>query len=181
MSLDAKEARFRAAFNTIERYVEQRYGIPIVITDVPEPFTGDLDGANIHVDFENSPEDALFIIAHLFGHTIQWNLSESGRTIGNQSPDPNLSEQRMQELYDYELAAARYSLALFHQAGVRDLDQWLSDYFHCDWGYLSHFYKHGEKREFRAFWRDGGALISPLAIPEFTPTVWKTRWAGIVL
>ncbi|NJR44310.1 hypothetical protein HC761_02485, partial [bacterium] len=175
------EAQFQRAFNTIEQHVEQRYDIPIVITDVVEPFTGDLDGARIQVDYDNSAEDALFIIAHLFGHTIQWNLSESGRTIGNQVPDPNLSEARMQELYQYELDAARYSLALFHAAGVRTLDQWLSDYFHCDWAYLSHFYKHNEKRDFRSFWRTGTTKISPLAIPDFRPQSWKTRWAGIVV
>jgi type 1 glutamine amidotransferase len=87
----------------------------------------------------------------------------------------------MQELYHYELDAARYSLALFHQAGVRDLDAWLSDYFHCDWNYLLHYYKTGEKRSFRSFWRNGTPLIQPLAIPEFHPTVWKSRWGGTVL
>ncbi len=175
------EQQFRQAFNKIEAHIEKRYGIPVVITDVPEPFTGDLDGAQIHVDHANPAEDALFIIAHLFGHTVQWNLSERGRTIGNQTPDPNLSRERMLELYQYELDAARYSLQLFHDAGVRDFDQWLSDYFHCDWGYLSHFYKTGEKREFRSFWHDDTRLIAPLAIPTFTASAWKTRWAGIVV
>lgn len=68
----------------------------------------------------------------------------------------------MQELYDYELAAVRYSLALFHQARLTQFDQWISDYFQCDWAYLSHFYKTGERLEFR-------------------PSVWKTRGAGIVV
>jgi SAM-dependent methyltransferase len=172
---------FRAVFNQIERHIEAKYAIPVVISDVADPFTGDLDGAQIKVDHANSPEDALFIIAHLFGHTVQWNLSESGRTIGNQTPDPNLSRERMRELYQYELAAARYSLALFHEAKVPHFDQWLSDYFHCDWSYLSHFYKTGEKGEFRSFWRDNTRLITPLAIPDFTPKAWTTRWAGIVV
>jgi hypothetical protein len=172
---------FRTAFNLIERHIEARYAIPVIIADVTDPFTGDLDGAEIKVDYDNSPEDALFIIAHLLGHTVQWNLSEQGRTIGNQTPDPNLSRARMLELYEYELAAARYSLALFHEAGVRDFDQWLSDYFHCDWRYLSHFYKTGQKGEFRSFWRDDTRQIKPLAIPVFEPKAWTTRWAGIVV
>jgi hypothetical protein len=177
----AGDPRFHTAFNAIERYIETQYHIPVLISDVPEPFTGDLDGAEIKVDYDNQPEDALFIIAHLFGHTIQWNLSERGRTLGVQGPDPNLSQERMQELFDYELDAARYSLQLFHQAGVRDLDGWLSDYFHCDWGYLVHYYKTGEKKQFRSFWQHGTELITPLAIPQFTPTAWKARWGGIVL
>ena len=57
----------------------------------------------------------------------------------------------------------------------------LSDYFHCDWSYLSHFYKTGLKGEFRSFWRDDTRQITPLAIPEFRPQAWKKRWAGIVV
>jgi len=74
------DERFRAAFNRIEPWVEQRYAIPIRISDVPEPFTGDLDGAEIKVDHDLTAEDALFVIAHLFSHTVQWNLS--ARTLG---------------------------------------------------------------------------------------------------
>ncbi|MCB1588212.1 MAG: hypothetical protein KDI56_04870, partial [Xanthomonadales bacterium] len=172
---------FMAAFNRIERWVEDRYGIPIRISDVPDPFTADLDGAEIKGDHDVTPEDALFIVAHLFGHTVQWNLSERGRTLGVQSPDPGISEARLAELYDYELEAARLSLALFHEAGVTDLDQWVSDYFHCDWRYLAHFYRTGEKRPFRSFWQDGGPAIEPLDIPAFRPTCWRARSGGIVL
>ena len=75
-------ARFRQAFNTIEAYIERRYGIPIVITDVPSPFTGDLDGSEIQVDHDQDAESALFVIAHLFGHTVQWNLDPTAREIG---------------------------------------------------------------------------------------------------
>ena len=173
--------RFRAAFNLIEPWVEQRYGIPIRISDVPDPFTGDLDGAEIKVDHDVTAEDALFIIAHLFGHTVQWNLSERGRTLGVQAPDPGISEERLAELYDYEKEAAQLSLALFHEAGVHDLDQWVSDYFHCDWGYLAHYYRTGEKRPFRSFWVDGTDPIEAIEIPEFHPTCWRARSGGIVL
>ena len=38
-------ARFVAAFARAERVIEDRRGIPVVVTDVPSPFTGDLDGA----------------------------------------------------------------------------------------------------------------------------------------
>ena len=172
---------FRTAFNHIERYIETKYAVPVAIADVTDPFSGDLDGSEIKVDYDNSAEDALFIIAHLFGHTVQWNLSERGRTVGNQAPDPNLSRDRMLELYQYELDAARFSLALFHEAGVDNYDQWLSDYFHCDWSYLSHFYITGCKGEFRSFWRDNTRPITALAIPEFRPASWKKRWAGIVV
>ena len=42
--------RLRAVFNSVEAHIERRHGIPVRIRDVPHPFTGDLDGAEIHVD-----------------------------------------------------------------------------------------------------------------------------------
>jgi len=179
--LKPSQARFRHAFNRVEAHIEARYCIPVRILDVPDPFTGDLDGAEIHIDYEQSPEDGLAIIAHLFGHTVQWNLSERGRTLGVQQPDPSLSQQRLDELYHYELEAARYSLQLFHEAGLGELDQWLSDYFHCDWGYLQHFYRTGEKPAFMSFWQSGGVRIQPLAIPAFQTKAWRSRFGGVVV
>ncbi len=172
---------FHAAFNRIEAHIEAKYAIPVRIGDVPNPFTGDLDGAEIVVDYDQSAEDALFIIAHLFGHTIQWNLSERGRVLGVQAPDVNISEERLQELFVYEQDAARYSLSLFHDAGVFECDQWIADFFACDWAYLSHFYRTGEKRDFRSFWQNGTERLKPLAIPEFSPQKWRTRADGIVV
>ena len=76
------DERFREVYNVVSAFVEDRYGVPVVISDVVNPFTGDLDGAEIHVDYENSMEEAVFILVHLFGHTVQWNLSEYNRKIG---------------------------------------------------------------------------------------------------
>jgi hypothetical protein len=179
--LKPSQNRFYKAFNILEAYVERIYHIPIRVVDIPEPFTGDLDGALIQIDYDVQPEEGLAILAHLFGHTIQWNLSEHGRTVGVQAADSAISEARLQELYDYELEAARYSLQLFHDAGLMDLDQWISDYFHCDWAYLSHFYRTAEKRGFFSFWRSGGPRIQPLAIPEFQPRSWCNRLGGVVI
>ena len=67
------EDRFPEVFNIVEKYLEERYELPVVITDVPHPFTGDLDGAEIRVDYDLSAEESVFILAHLFGHTVQWN------------------------------------------------------------------------------------------------------------
>ena len=174
------DERFREVFNTLEPYIERQYGIPVVIKDVPDPFTGDLDGAEIQVDYANDVESAVFIIAHLFGHTVQWNLSEYARKIGyevQKSP----SKEKLNELEAYEREACRYSLQLFHDAGVHDLDAWVADFAACDFAYLRHFYKTGEKRPFRSFWRDGRPLLEPLPIPEFHPQRWISRYEGIVV
>lgn len=174
------EERFREAFNAIEEYIERRYSIPVVIRDVTDPFTGDLDGERIEVDYDQSAEDALFIIAHLFGHTVQWNVDANARAIGT-VPVTNPSEEFLAALREYELTACRYSLQLFHDAGVRDLDQWMADFAACDTAYLMHFYRTGEKKPFRSFWRDGAKAIEPLAIPSFTPARWVSRNDGIVI
>jgi hypothetical protein len=172
--------RLREVFNTLEPYIERRYGVPVIINDVPDPFSGDLDGSEIHVDYDVDVENAVFIIAHLFGHTVQWNLSEYNRRIGYEVQQ-NPSEEKLAELEAYEREACRYSLQLFHDADVYDLDQWVADFAACDFAYLRHFYKTGEKRPFRRFWKDGQPLLEPLAIPEFYPTRWIARWQGIVV
>lgn len=174
------DERFRDVFDTVERLVEDRYGIPVIISDVPHPFTGDLDGAEIQIDYDITAEEAVFCVVHLFGHTVQWNVSAEARDLGMAQltkPDPSLID----DLRRYELQACGYSLQLFHEAGVTDLDQWLSDFAACDLAYLEYFYLTGEKKPFRSFWRDGCDLVEPVPIPEFHPTAWRSRWEGVVI
>lgn len=170
--------RFREVFGIVEPLIENRWGIPIRVRDVPDPFTGDLDGAEIQVDFNLEAEDACFIVVHLFGHTVQWNTDADARAIGTW-PGP-WTEEKLAQVRIYEQTACRYSMQLFHEAGIHDLDQWLSDFAACDYGYLDHFYRTGEKRPFRSFWSDGNACLTPLAIPVFSPTRWLSR-DGIVI
>ena len=180
MSSRPGDERLREVFDVLEPYIEQRFGIPVRVRDVPAPFTGDLDGAEIHVDYDLDIENAVFIIAHLFGHTVQWNTSARAREIGyTLVKDPTPDELR--ELSAYEADGCRYSMQLFHDAGVTDLDQWLSDFSACDLAYLLHFYRTGEKQPFRSLWRDGTPLMRPLAIPDFHPKKWVSRWDGIVI
>jgi hypothetical protein len=174
------EDRFREVFNIVEPYIENRYGIPVVIRDVTDPFTGDLDGERIEVDYDQSCEDALFIIVHLFGHTVQWNTDPRARSIGTARVEKP-TEEFLAELRDYEAKACAYSLRLFHDAGVFDLDQWTADFAACDSAYLMHFYRTGEKLHFRNFWRAGMPLVQPLQIPEFQPARWVSRNDGVVI
>lgn len=177
--MTSRDGRFRDVFNQVERLIERRYGLPVVLTDVPDPFTGDLDGSTILVDYDLDAEEALFILVHLFGHTVQWNASPSDRELGLlEIKDP--SDELLAALGRYEEDAARYSLQLFHEAGVHDLDQWLADFAACDIAYLLHFYRTGEKRAFRSFWRDNAPLLQPLAIPSFQPTRWVTRSGTVI-
>ena len=173
-------ARLQAVFDLVEKCIEERWHIPVSIRDVPNPFTGDLDGHAIHIDFDLDIDEALFILLHLFGHTVQWNVSEQARRIAFLKP-ASWSEQELAEVAEYERDACRYSLQLLHDVGVHDLDQWLADFAACDVAYLLHFYKTGEKLPFRSFWRAGAPLLAPLAIPAFQPTKWVGRFEGTVV
>src|SRR5690606_27670702 len=106
--------------------------------------------------------------------------SARAREIGMARP-ARWTEEQLRELGDYEHQACRYSLQLLHDAGIRDLDQWLSDFAACDRAYLMHLYRTGEKRPFRSFWRADAPLVTPLSIPDFRPTRWISRYDGTVL
>jgi hypothetical protein len=170
----------RAVWNRVEREIESRWHIPVRISDVPNPFTGDLDGAEITVDHDIDIEDALFILIHLFGHTVQWNVSPKSREIAVARP-AEWTAEALAEVAEYERDACRLSLQLLHEVGVRDLDQWVSDFAACDLAYLLHFYRTGERGDFRSFWRDGSPLLTPLPIPRFQPATWISRWTGTVI
>jgi len=174
---------FLKSYNTFVSHIERTYGIPIHVRDVTDPFTGDLDGTEIQVDYDLTPADALFIAAHLVGHTIQWNGSAQEREIGLLPvPTPCTDEPLLCNLEAYERQAARYSLQALHDAGIRDIDQWFSDYAECDVRFLLDFYRTGVKRAPLDFWADGMTTVAPLAIPDFTLTRWiDSRNRGIVI
>jgi hypothetical protein len=170
---------FKTAFDLVERRVEDRYGIPVSISDVLDPNTGDFDGARIQIDWDQDLESALFVLVHLFGHTVQWNVSEEYRRLGTDA-STGKSDEELRRFYDYEKNATRYSLRLMHDAGVKDLDRWVSDWWAADWQYLEHFYRTGQKLDFPALlapMRGKGELLTPLQIPEFKPVRWLSRWS----
>jgi hypothetical protein len=172
-----EELQFKRAFDKLELHIETRYKIPVIIADVLDPNTGDFDGAEIKLDYANSLEVALFVLAHLFGHTVQWTtnprLRELGTIYASSAPPPELFE----EVRVYEENASRLAMKLFHDAGVFDLDQWLSDWAHADWGFLENFYRTGERVDFRKFFKQGTPLLEPMEIPPFTPQRWVSRYS----
>lgn len=182
--MSVSEDRLREVFDHLERHIEERYGVPVIVTDVPDPFTGDLDGAEILIDYAEHAESALFILVHLFGHTIQWNLSARARELSTLffgDERPTITDDLFAELEAFEREACEYSLQLMHDAGITDMDQWVSDYWACDFEYLLHIYETGEKRPFRSFWAPGQPLIAPRPIPDFTPRRWVARADGVVV
>jgi len=127
-----------------------------------------------------TPEQRLFLLAHLFGHTVQWNVNPSAFEIGKPQSPP-VDEALLPAIMQYEREAASYALGMLHEIGITDADQWLSDYTACDVAYLAHYYLTGEKRDPMSFWRDNTPPIEPRAVPEFTPTKRVFRRGGIVI
>lgn len=170
------DGRLKEAFDALERHIEGKYGIPVMISDVLDPNTGDFNGTEIKVDYANDLEVALFVLVHLFGHTVQWNTNDRFREIG-QDPNPNKTEKELEEIAVYEREATQLSIALMHEAGVRDLDQWATDWWRADFAWLANYYRTGERADFRAFFRHGTPTLEPIPIPKFTPTRWVSRYS----
>lgn len=172
-----RERRFKGAYDAVAHEIEVRWGIPVVIGDVVNPNTGDFNGAEILLDYELDIEMALFVMAHLFGHTAQWATDEAARELGTRYASVAPPAEVLPKIRDYERDASRLAIRLFHDAGVTDLDGWLSDWAAADWGYLEHFYRTGEKADFRAFYRPGGPVLDPMPIPSFEASRWVSRFS----
>jgi hypothetical protein len=177
---DPSGERLRAAFDAVHDLLEARYGIPVRISDVLDPNTGDFNGVEIAVDHDQEVDVALFVLAHLFGHTVQWNVSEDLRALGIEASSlaANPSPERLEAIRLYEREASEYAMTVFHEAGVTDLDAWLSGWAEADWQYLSAAYAgKALPGDFRAFLGPGAPLLVPRPIPPFTPTRWVSRYS----
>jgi hypothetical protein len=175
----APSVAYRDACTALTAHLGDRYGVAVEVASIPPPLKGDLDGCRILVGEHNTDEERLFLVAHLFGHTVQWNLSAELRRLGMTMPSRPTSSE-LDALEAYEREACRYSQQALHEAAVAGLDQWLADYSACDLAFLRHFYVTGERRPFREFWKSDQPLIEPLPIPVFTPTRWRRRQQAIV-
>ncbi|MFM7414011.1 MAG: hypothetical protein ACKO6E_12500 [Planctomycetota bacterium] len=181
MTVDRATAdAFHDAFAAVSRHVTDRYGVEVEVTEVAAPFKGDLDGRRILVGSRNDAADRLFLVSHLFGHTVQWNVSGELRRLGMTMP-VKPDSRTLDALEAYERPPSRYSQQALHEAGVVAFDQWLADHSACDLAYLRHAYVAGERLPFQSFWQPGQPLVEPLAIPAFTPRRWRRRMQAIVI
>lgn len=169
---------FAHAFTVIRRYLETTYGVRVAWAPIPSGFYGDLNGAEIRIAEHLGAEDELFMLLHLFGHTVQWNLQ------GILDLDPAagpLSEEAIATVLRYEQEACAYSVRVLLDTGFAELVPWLSDMSAADLRHLLHFYSMGESLGARHFWRAGEPPMAPRDIPSFTPKVLRWRWEGIVV
>jgi hypothetical protein len=164
----------------VQARITSFYGIAVVTRDIQDPLTGDLNGAEIHLDHLLGAEERLFLLGHLFGHTVQWNVHPDAFDIGRLR-EPPVAEADLPAIIAYERQAAAYALQLFREVGITDADQWFSDYTACDMAYLTFYYRTGEQRPFLSFRKSGTALIEPLPIPSFVPVARILRRDGVVI
>jgi hypothetical protein len=165
----------KEAFRRTRERVES-YGIRVYVGDVPDPNTGLFDGAEIGIDYANDVELSLFVLAHLFGHTVQWNTVPSYRTIDTRAK-PGAPPQVIEEARQYEQNASRYGLQLLEEARVHGRAQWISDWWGSDWRYLSTYYATGKLPPWAECRSTGHPLLTPLPIPIFVPRRYYTRYA----
>lgn len=88
----------------VQEHIEKAYGVRVITRDVADPLTGDLNGAEIHIDYAVT-EQRLFLLAHLFGHTVQWNVSRGAFELGRPQTPP-VSAECLPALMDYECRTA---------------------------------------------------------------------------
>lgn len=124
---DVVEIPFAEYCARVQLHLEKDYGITVITRDIPDPLTGDLDGAQIHIDYSLTPEQRLFLLAHLFGHTVQWNVDPGAFELGRRYAPP-VDEALYPAILVYEGEAASYGLSLLHEVGICDVDPWFSAY-----------------------------------------------------
>jgi len=72
----------RDACSAVAKHLHARYGVSVEVASIELPLKGDLDGSRILVGDHNTDEEQLFLVAHLFGHTVQCVLPASLRIPG---------------------------------------------------------------------------------------------------
>ena len=153
-----------------------KYGFEIRYDDLDPPRTGTFDGLSITIDPDVGFEMQCFILLHLFGHSVQWVAPSLQGTLDDLQNTED-REHFLKVLRDYEFEAAQYGMALLHEVGVTDLDQWYSDFVETDWKYVRHYYVHGRIPDWTECRSTGAEVIEPRSIPRLEQRKVAVRFA----
>jgi len=181
--MSSKKDLFITALHTCEQIVRDM-GLTIHYTHNLDPFyKGDLDGKRIFIGNHLDVEEKLFNLLHLTGHSIQWNTSELLRNLGSHL-FLHPSDKLLHKLQTYEWQANCYALSILHKAGIKNLDQWLTDKYVIDMLYLTHFYKTGKK--LKRITKIAKAYpfkraLKTKSIPSFKPVACSRTRNGLVI
>jgi len=169
----ARAVDFRTVFRALVERLERAHSLNVNVGPVTGSYTGQFDGKEIWVDLDKDPEEAVFILVHLFGHTVQWNLDEKLRLLGLAVSGVKVED--LPRIYQYERQASQLGLALLEETGEFRLARWLTNRFGADWKFLEHFYRTGEKVRFEPEAGAAEPLLTALPAPKFIPQRWSPR------
>src|SRR5262245_33089278 len=96
----------------VELYLHDTAGIRMATRAVPAHLIADLDASEIHIDNRATAEQRLFLLGHLFGHTVQWNTDPEAFELGRIRTPP-VGESLLPAIMAYEREAACYALGLY--------------------------------------------------------------------
>ncbi len=153
-----------------------KYGFRLAYADLEPPRTGIFNGLEIVIDPDVPFEMQCFVLLHLFGHSVQWvapALADVVEALQTTTEMPAF----MQALHQYELQAGRLGMQLLHEAGVRDLDDWYSDFVATDWRYVERFYQTGSIPPWEECLTQAGDTLAPKAIPPLEHRQVEVRYA----
>ena len=138
------QTSFNEYLNILSKHLQNNYGIVVKEKSIVDSkqYIGSYDGETIVIKDSLSSEHKLFLLAHLFGHLIQWCKSDLVEYIDiekilNTNSIKGLSQSEIQLLRKYEYEASGYAIYLLSEVVVTDLFQWFSDWSHADWEYFS--------------------------------------------
>lgn len=148
--------------------------------------TGEFDGESIKLNSLCPSDMSLFVLAHLFGHTVQWCVSESARQIGLKKFSAPVDEVSLMLVKEYEKNASQIGASLL--VSVWDYPvaiwNWVGNWFDADWKYLRDLYSGKDvtppvpnSNAWKAkYYRPASSNIIECAnIPKFNPCLFEVR------
>lgn len=165
----------------LSRYIETKYSIKIEekVTVDNDKYLGGYDGKCIYVKECISEEYKLFLIAHLFGHTVQLGSTDKYNNIESELPISSKKNKELISLKEYEEEAASYAIFLLNNSLDVDMQQWFSDWSAADWEYFIKIKDLDQKKENNNKLKlvYGKPLIESKAIPDFKVEKFETKYA----
>lgn len=168
--------QFKKVVDAAVDRIQSVYGLRVIWRDLPAGVTGDLNGTEIVLDTKNDTETELYVLLHLFGHTTQWNTSDSLRTLGHEQPI-HATPAKLAEICTYEQNASRIGITLLREIGHGELQEWISRFFWADWAFLEVLYTSGNHTEMVVKWDCPCEILEPLPVPPFVPHLFENRQA----
>lgn len=151
-------------------------GFALEYRDLEPPRTGIFDGLRIVIDPDVEFEMQCFVLLHLFGHSVQWvapSLEHKLDALQNTAD----KERFLQVLHDYEHEAAGFGMRLMHELGIRDLDEWFSDFVATDWRYVERYYREDRIPPWQECLTAAAAPVAELEIPRLAQRQVEVRFA----